>query len=146
MTMSDLTMYQACLLHSRADRTLRAVVSSHLEKLRITRMEWLLLAAVCEGPAEGIRMTALAVTLDVSLPQVTALFGHLLKDGFVKQREAANDRRMRYVSATKKGRVLIATIETSMRGALKDWLANIPRPQLETYMLTVQQLAESRTP
>ncbi len=144
--MSDLTMYQACLLHSRADRTLRAVVSSHLEKLRITRMEWLLLAAVCEDPVEGIGMTALAVTLDVSLPQVTALLSHLLKGGFVKQREATNDRRMRYVSATKKGRVLIATIETSMRDTLKQWLVDIPRPQLEIYMRTVQQLATRRTP
>lgn len=136
-------MYQACLLHSRADRALRAVVSSHLQQFKITRMEWLLLAAINESSAKGTGMTALASALNVSLPQITALVANLTKDGFVKQRAAPHDRRAKYISITKKGSELIHSIEKSMRYALKQWLEGIPRPQLEAYMLTVQQLASS---
>ncbi len=144
MKVSELTMYQACLLHSRADRTLRGVVTSHLEQFKITRMEWLLLAAIVESDSKALSMTDLAQILSVSLPQVTALVTNLLKDGLVKQREAKHDRRSRFVSASAKGRTLISKIEMSMRNTLREWLADIPRPQLEVYMLTVKQLAEEK--
>lgn len=145
MKVTELTMYQACLLHSRADRILRGVVSSHLEGFRITRMEWLLLSAIVESKSMKLSMTELAKILNVSLPQVTALVTGLLKDGLVEQHEATHDRRSRFVSATAKGKELITQIEVSMRNTLREWLADIPRPQLAMYMLTVQQLADQKT-
>jgi len=134
-------MYQACLLHTRTDRALRAVVSSHLKKFGVTRMEWLLLASIKEALTEGAGMTTLAVALDVSLPQITALSVNLQRNGLIRQQADPNDRRAKIILVTQKGSKLITNIEVSMRSALKDWLAGIPMPQLEAYMNTVQQLA-----
>ncbi len=141
MNITEMTMYRACLLHTRADRTLRAVVSMHLESYGITRMEWLLLATVGEGPMGGRSMSSLASTLDVSLPQLTALTIGLLGHKLVRQTTSTRDRRSRDISATPKGVKLIKDVEHTMRGALRVWLADIPREQLEIYMRTVQQLA-----
>ena len=141
MSMTDLTMYQACLLHASADRNLRGMVSKHLERFAITRMEWLLLSAVSEAGHTGIRMTSLAQLLNVSLPQITALTNGLLEAHRVEQRIDPKDRRSRSLYATKKGRQLIEQVEQSMRGAMREWLADIPRAQLEIYMRTIQQLA-----
>jgi DNA-binding MarR family transcriptional regulator len=132
------------LLHARADRTLRGVVSAHLEKYGVTRMEWLVLAAVCEGPPTGMCMGELARLLDVSLPQVTALVNKLVAQDLVQQQAAPQDRRARYVTRTAKGYRLIKKIETGMRGTLKEWLADIPMPQLEAYMRTIHALAYRR--
>lgn len=134
-------MYQACLLHASADRNLRAMVSRHLERFAITRMEWLLLSAVCEAGHSGIRMTSLSQLLNVTLPQITALTNGLLEAHRVEQRIDPRDRRSRSLYATKKGRLLIEQVEQSMRSAMREWLADIPRQQLEIYMMTIKQLA-----
>lgn len=143
MSISELTMYQACLYHANADRNLRSVVSRHLERFGVTRMEWLLLAAVSNKPS-GMHMSAIADLLNVSLPQVTALANGLLKSELVIQKVEPRDRRSRSLAATRRGKDLIKKIELSMRDALRDWLADIPRAQLETYMQTVMQLAADR--
>lgn len=136
-----MTMYQACLLHARADRHLRGLVSAHLEQFKITRMEWLLLAA-CNSAPYGEGMSALARVLDVSLPQITALAMSLVDAGLIQQSTDRQDKRARIITITSKGQELIVAIEKSMRGALREWLAFIPRPQLEVYMHTVQLLAD----
>jgi hypothetical protein len=69
----EITMYQACLLHSRADRALRLVIARQLDQFNVTMMEWLLMGAVSSGPKDGMTMSAVAAALDVTLPQVTAL-------------------------------------------------------------------------
>lgn len=143
MSISELTMYEACLLHANADRNLRTMVSRHLEKFGITRMEWLLLAAACEH-SSGLHMSALSQLLNVSLPQVTALANRLLDAGLVSQRVEARDRRSRSLTATRRGKELIKKIEISMRNFLRDWLSDIPREQLEIYMQTVAQLATEK--
>jgi MarR family transcriptional regulator, transcriptional regulator for hemolysin len=138
-------MYEACLLHNRADRMLRLVISSHLQKYKITKMEWLLLALIKEHSPAGAGMTSLASTLGVSMPQITALATNLSNRKLIEQRAVPEDRRAKKMIATKKGYDLAVQIEASMRGALKAWLADIPRTQLEIYMLTVQQLANGRS-
>lgn len=143
VSISEFTMYQACLFHANADRNLRAVVSKHLEQFGVTRMEWLLLAAA-SGRRGGLHMSALADLLNVSLPQVTALANKLLRAGLVEQRVEPRDRRSRSLVATRRGKDLNKKIEISMRNAMREWLADIPRPQLEIYMNTVMQLAADR--
>lgn len=100
-----------------------------------------MLAAVSDGPPSGLSMGTLAQLMDVSLPQVTALVNGLVESGLVQQHAAPQDRRARYVTRTAKGHALIKKIEASMRDALRQWLADIPRPQLEAYMRTVYELA-----
>lgn len=137
-------MYQACLLHSRAERVLKGLVSKQLESWDITRMEWLLLATVSEPSkvAAGHTMGEVADKLDVRLSQLTALAGKLNESKLLAQAVAKHDRRTRYLKITPKGSKFLNDIEGDMRSAMRDWLAGIPREQLATYMQTVKQLGD----
>ncbi len=142
MDLSKITMYDACLLHSRAERVLKGLVSTHLENYELTRMEWLLLATVNTQSAvdEGHTMGELAELLDIRLSQVTALTSTLHTARLITQTAAIHDKRTRYVAITNKGSKLLAEIEASMRGAMRTWLKGIPREQLTVHLQTVKQL------
>lgn len=137
-----LTMYEACLYHSRTDRALRLVVCRCIEKYKVTMMEWLLLGIVGNGPTDGLNMSALARLLEVTMPQVTALTSHLLAYKLVKQKASKQDRRNRYVLISGKGKTLLENIEENITIAMKDWLQSIPEQQLVSYMATVKQISE----
>jgi DNA-binding MarR family transcriptional regulator len=145
-----LTMYEACLYHSRSDRALRLIVGKCIEKYKVTMMEWLLLGVVGDGPPEGLNMSNLARQLEVTRPQVTALTIHLLRQKSVKQKAAKHDRRNRYVLITGKGKNLLEDIEEDIESVMKEWLRPIPKDQLRIYMDTVKQISsldqQSSTP
>ena len=139
------TMYQTCLLHSRADRALRLVVSRKLEQFNVTMMEWLLMGVVQSGPKEGMTMSAVAGALDVTLPQVTALTARLTKLKLLKQKISRQDRRSRRLVVTNNGKKLLTEIENEVDGAMNEWMAGIPEAQMKTYLETLEVLA-SRKP
>lgn len=142
---NTISMYQACLLHSRADRALRMVVSRQLEQFNVTMMEWLLMGVVCAGPKEGMTMSAVAGALDVTLPQVTALTASLTKAKLLKQKVSRQDRRSRRLQATPAGKRLLEDIEKAVNTALRDWVADIPPDQLKQYLQTVTLLANRKS-
>lgn len=134
-------MYEACMLHARADRALRLVVARELEQFKVTMMEWLLLGVVVNGPDKGLSMSAIAQNLDVTLPQVTALVSNLIKEKLVKQKTQAHDRRSRHVTATPRGTLLLGDMEKAISSAMRDWVQDVPRDQLQEYLQTVKILA-----
>jgi DNA-binding MarR family transcriptional regulator len=143
---AQITMYERCLLHARADRALRSLVSLKLEQYRLTMMEWLLLGVVCGGPPEGLSMSSVAQALDVTLPQVTALANKLLNLKLVRQKTQSHDRRSRHIMPTGKGKTLLEDTEDSIAIALKEWLAPLPADQVGRYMDTIAWLATHRHP
>jgi DNA-binding MarR family transcriptional regulator len=142
MDLSGITMYEACLLHSRAERVLKGLVSANLEDWNITRMEWLLLATVAEPSKalDGHTMGEISDALDIRSSQATALLSRLTEANYLSQKVAKQDKRTRYVQITKKGQRLLDDIENEMRAAMRQWLGAIPRDQLKVYMKTVKQL------
>lgn len=143
--MSDLdnmTMYEMCLLHSRADRALRLVVSRELEDYDITMMQWLLLSTVNKSANGGMRMTELAETLDVTMPQITALMNDLVKLKLAKQKVNASDRRSRRLSVTPLGKRQLQIIEPRVDKALKKWLSDIPAGDIKPYLATIRLLSD----
>ena len=143
---SHLTMYERCLLHARADRALRSLVGTRLEQYHLTMMEWLLLGVVCQGPPEGLSMSAVAQSLDVTLPQVTALANKLLNLKLVRQKTQSHDRRSRHVMPTGKGKTLLEDTEESISEAMREWLEPLPEEQVAQYFDTIAWLATHRHP
>lgn len=139
------TIYETYLLHVRADRALRALVGAKLEAFKITMMEWLLLSVVCDGPPTGVNMSAIAQTLDVTLPQVTALTNKLLNLKLVKQKTQTHDRRTRHILATSKGKNLLSETEATLSDAMSSWLAGIPADQYAQYSATIKWFASHRS-
>lgn len=137
-----LSMYQACLMHARADRALRLVVAKQLEEFDLTMMEWLLLATVAAAPREGMTMSAVASALDVTLPQVTALANSLVRTKLIRQKVSSHDRRSRYLTSTISGKRLMAKVEEATDNSMRQWLGDIPDEQVHIYMATVEKLAK----
>jgi DNA-binding MarR family transcriptional regulator len=138
------SMYETCLLLSRADRAVRLVVARELERYGLTMMEWLMLATVCYGSPKGISMTNIAKTLDVTLPQVTALSASLIKLKLVKQKVSQKDRRSRQLTITRVGKQIIHDIDDALNDTMKIWLGDIPEPQLQSYVKTINQIATEK--
>jgi DNA-binding MarR family transcriptional regulator len=136
--MSEITMFQACLMHSRAERILKTIVAKHLKKYELTRMEWIVLAALDSNPAAGgYSMSELSRILDIKLSQLTILTSGVLDKDYAKQVTSAKDKRTKLITITPKGSKLIASIEKSMRQAMHEWLQDIPREKLKAYMETL---------
>jgi DNA-binding MarR family transcriptional regulator len=136
------SMYEACLQHSRADRALRLVVAKELEESNVTMMQWLLLATVSKGPNSGMRMTELAAALDVTMPQITALMNDLVELKLAKQKISSTDRRSRRLMATPVGKKLISEIESRLDQSLREWLKDIPKDDLRSFLRTSRKIAD----
>jgi len=135
------TMYELCLMHARADRAMRSVVGGQLESHKLTMMEWLSMGVVASGPKDGISMTQIAATLDVTMPQVTALIGNLMEQKMIKQHVLASDRRGRQVIVTSRGKRSLAKLETEIAKVMRQWTQDIDRDQLKSYIQSVAILA-----
>ncbi len=141
----EISMYQACLMHARADRALRAVVANQLEEFDLTMMEWLLMATVSGAPKDGMTMSAVASALNVTLPQVTALANSLVKSRLMKQKVNVSDKRSRYLTVSITGKRLIGKVEESINRSMQKWLEDIPKDELIVYMATVEKVANLPT-
>ncbi len=139
------SMYELCLMHARADRAMRVVVTRQLDTAQLTMMEWLALAVVAEGPREGLSMSQIAIILDVTLPQVTALVSSLLKMKLCKQKVLITDRRGRQVIATLKGKRTVAKLEETISKAMRTWSKDIAPDDMSVYIETVKALARKDT-
>lgn len=137
-------MFELCLMHARADRTMREVVTKQLDPHGLTMMEWLVLGVVSQAPKNGFSMTQVAQILDVTLPQVTALVVVLVDHKLVKQTVLPEDRRGRQLTISSKGARLLDKIEGRVADAMRSWSRDIPRDQMYAYMLTVSQLSLPR--
>lgn len=136
------SMYQLCLMHARADREMRVVVSRQLETQNLTMMEWLALGVISNAPHEGFSMSQVARALDVTLPQVTALVTVLIKMKLIKQKVLATDRRGRQVIITSRGERMLIKLEDKITMVMRGWTQDIPVKQLKAYMLTIAQLSD----
>lgn len=137
-----LTVYDLCLLHTRADRAMRTTISLQLEHHQLTFMEWLVLGVVSHASKQGHSMSEIAGYLDVTLPQVTALVNGLTEKKLVNQSISPFDRRGRQVHITAKGSRVLARLESMLRSALHTWSKDIPPNHLYTYALTLDRLAQ----
>ncbi len=141
-----LKLYETCLAHARADRALRTFVASELEKHEITLMEWLMLSVVCNAPEAGLSMSTVARSLDVTLPQVTALANKLMAQQYIEQKIQVHDRRARHVFSTPSGKKVWQDVEQSLSKNIERWLyvdAKLSREDLEQYVRVAKLIGSS---
>ena len=139
-----MNMYEICLLHARSDRAMRAIIAQRLESLGITMMEWLLIGVVSAGKGQGLTMSEIAGTLQVTLPQVTALVNKLLPLKLIKQKSASTDRRSRMVTVTSKGQLALDDANTALDTAMQSWLDGVSTEQLKMYTATLEKFVAAR--
>jgi len=90
-------------------------------------MQWLLLGVLSNAPKQGFSMGEIAARLNITLPQVTALFTGLTKRRFVKLRTPRDDRRSRLALLTAKGEESLHKATQQIETSLKDVLPSDKR-------------------
>lgn len=142
MELKDLTTYEACILQARAYRVLREFVAKQLDGYGLTMMEWVLLGIVYEAGDKGISPSALSERLDVSLPMVTRMVNGVTQTGYITRTTDQRDRRQQIIVATSEGKERAVSSELRVRKAMKSWLKEVDRVELQGYIRIMAQLAE----
>ena len=119
---------------------MRALIAERLNGHDVTMMEWLLLGVVSRGKSSGLTMSEIANTLQVTLPQVTALVNKLLPLKLIKQKSANNDRRSRVVTVTSKGQLALEDANKALDTAMNQLLGTVPKEQLQVYLSTLERI------
>ncbi len=124
-------MHHTGLLQWQGYRTLRAFHTPILAKYHITRTEWKLLGIVS---AEGeLRVTEIAERLGVRIPLVTRMIKTLLEEKNIIIRQHPQDRRVKCIDVTAKGKKKLAQIEKDVQENLRVLLRGISSKKIEMY-------------
>ena len=138
------TIYQTSLLHVRADRVYRTIISQQLEPFKLNLMEWLMLGVINDAPT-GITLSQIATALDVSQPQVTALMTRVTAQGLVRQKTVRQDRRSRSVVLSVRGLRLMDKIEETLQAYMQQWLSQVPPEQYDAYLEIIGRMSKFKT-
>jgi DNA-binding MarR family transcriptional regulator len=88
----------------------------------------------------GVRMTALAAQLGVSLSTVSGLVDRLVEHGYVERREDPDDRRQQLVRLTSTGDAVIERMREMNLSHMRLLLEGLSVPELEAFSIAIKAL------
>lgn len=140
MDISKLSTYQLGLVHAQAYRVLQLEFRTGLEPYGLSIPEWSLMGVVYD--TDNMTLTQIADALRSKASHPTVLVEQLMERGLLSRTSHPDDRRVRVVTLTAKGRSLVPKIESSVRASIRDAVNHIPREELATYFGVLAQLAK----
>jgi len=95
--------------------------------------------------AEGMRLSQISTLLHLHAPQGTSMVTSLEQRGLVVRKAEDLDARSRRAHLTKEGKKLVEKAERQLRGQMRDYLRDVSRPALDTYLGVLDYLANQET-
>lgn len=77
----------------------------HLKAAGVTEQQWRVLRALCES--DELEAGELAEAICLKMPSLSRILADLSGQGLINRRDGVDDKRLRLVSITKKGRALV---------------------------------------
>ncbi len=128
------TTFDMILQATQVDRALRQRTLSIAKKQGdMTTTEWLLLSIISRGPATGVVLGALGVTLGVTKPQITALIDNLTLKRLIKIQRSKQDGRSKAAIITERGKDALKRVDKALDESFSDLLKTIPGTHLQIY-------------
>lgn len=119
---AGLTTYGIGLIQTKAYRILNQQTAQALKKHKITPVDWALLGLLYESKT-NLRMSELATKLGVEAPFITERGLILKKLGLINIASLPNqDKRVKYITLTKKAKDKVPDIETELIKAMRPLL------------------------
>ena len=134
-----LSTYSAGILQSKAYRSLTNFMNDYLQPHGLSLSEWKLLGLLDEH--KHLAPSEIAETIGIKLPVATRLLGQMDGKGLLSRASARSDKRMVKVTITPKGKKLAKDLEASLRQAMGEFLGDINRQDLNTYLKVLDKLA-----
>ena len=133
--------YAMGLLQGIAYNRLHTSLTRALQPFDISIPEWKLLGQLYE--CGTINLSQLAIQLDYDPPMVTKLAKLLEKNELVIREQDKRDERVKMISITKKGRLLIAAIEPVVKQAMHDILNGVSDKELAVYIRVLSTIVKN---
>ena len=133
--LSTITTYQAGVYQSRAYRQLKVLKNRILEPHGLSMMQWSVLGFIHDAGPTGVRITALAKSLDTTQAFITNTVNALEAKGLVVRTVDAHDKRASAVTLKPEHKQLVQKIEAAVRAELrKDLYSRVTPEELKTYV------------
>jgi DNA-binding MarR family transcriptional regulator len=98
------------------------------------------LMAALERVPDGLTMGELSRRLMVSGGNVTSIVGGLERDGLVRRRQPASDRRTSYVALTERGRAAFAAMARAHEEWINELLADVAKDDVDALIELLTEL------
>lgn len=134
-----MTTYQAGMLQSRAYRALSNFMTDFLQLHDLSLPQWSLLGLLHE--AKEYRPSQLAEMLGVKPPVATKLINEMEAKKLLARISHGKDGRGAVISITSEGAKLVGNVESHLRQEMRDYLGDIGRDELVTYLKVLARLA-----
>jgi MarR family 2-MHQ and catechol resistance regulon transcriptional repressor len=131
--------YEAAMRQSQAFRALSIFLTAELKQFDLSLSEWKLLGHLSE--TNEMTPSEIAILLNVKLPISTRILKSLVLKKCIVRRISHKDNRVIHAHITKKGKNLVNEVEKHLRQEMKNFLSDIDRQDLETYLKVVVQLS-----
>lgn len=132
--------YKAGIIHARAYRKLKKLLSTELTEHSLTLPQWAFLGIV--NDYQIVHFSKITEILEVKPPFTSRLGQQLTLLGLVSVGTDPRDGRKKIVSLTSEGKIQYSYIESVLKLRLKNYLININEDYLRTYYTVMQQLAD----
>lgn len=126
------------LLHGAA-RAWRNKLDERLRPLGLSQAKWRTLSHLARSEGR-ITQSDLAQTIGVEEPTLVNLLHRLEKEGWVKRRSAAHDRRCKTVHLQKRANVVLAEIRKQMDELRSELIAGIPARDLQVCLRVLERI------
>jgi DNA-binding MarR family transcriptional regulator len=144
MNTTDMPTYQAVILQSRAQRAIKASLTSALRAHGITMMQWSIIGLIADAGKNGLRISDAAHSLDTSLAFITTSVNVLEAKGFVHRTGHVHDNRAKMVSINPEFMSKIADIEASLKNEQRQTVyKDIADSELASYFTALRHIART---
>lgn len=140
--LSTTTTYQAGIVQAAMHRKLQKFCDDILLPYGITKGQWLIIGAVFDNRATGIRISDLAEIVGTNVPFMTNTVNRLVDKKILMRVQNQLDSRSTLICLTPSFQPKCKTIEETLRNALrKEIYKDIPVDEFKIYMKVLYKLA-----
>ncbi len=126
-----------------AGRKLNDAYDAKMKPLALTRSQWRVMAYVSRSP--GITQTELAASVECSRMAITSVLDRMQSKGLIERREVEDDRRVRSVFLSQKGRSLVRKMNRTATRVLEDVFARVSGDDLRALKETLEVVKANAT-
>ncbi len=134
------------ILHSRTNNALKIIIARALEGLEITFQEWIVMKSIVDNEQSEVTVSSLAEMFDMNMPQTAVLIKSLIKRNLVRQKVSLKDRRVKYLSCSRRGIKLVYDGDQAIQHAMRYWLFDLTDSEIVTYLDITKKISNFEIP
>lgn len=134
------------ILHNRTGNAFKLVVARALDDFELSVLEWVILSRIASDETGEYTITKIAEDFDINVPQATVLIKALAKRSLVRQKVSAKDRRVKFLSCSRRGMKLAYDAEQAVQHAMRYWLFDLSDKEIIGYVGAMKKISEFEIP